>query len=59
MGPNIGVFDTDRITAWNDLCGRMGIDTISTGATLAWVRQEYGMNPKTGNLPLDKSGQAG
>lgn len=39
MGPNIGVFDTDQITEWNDLCGRMGLDTISTGATLAWVME--------------------
>lgn len=47
LGPNIGVFDTDRITAWNDLCGRMGLDTISTGATLAWVMEagEKGIFP--------------
>jgi aldehyde:ferredoxin oxidoreductase len=39
LGPDIGIFDTERITAWNDLCGRMGLDTISTGATLAWVME--------------------
>ena len=39
LGPNIGVFDTDQITEWNDLCGRMGLDTISTGATLAWTME--------------------
>jgi aldehyde:ferredoxin oxidoreductase len=39
MGPNIGIFDTDLITEWNDLCGRLGLDTISTGATLAWVME--------------------
>ena len=39
LGPNLGVFDTDQITEWNDLCGRMGLDTISTGATLAWIME--------------------
>jgi aldehyde:ferredoxin oxidoreductase len=39
LGPNIGIFNTDRITDWNDLCGRMGLDTISTGATLAWAME--------------------
>ena len=47
LGPNIGIFDTDRITEWNDLCGRMGLDTISTGATLAWAMEagEKGIFP--------------
>ncbi len=39
LGTNLGVFDTESITEWNDLCGRMGLDTISTGATLAWVME--------------------
>jgi aldehyde:ferredoxin oxidoreductase len=39
LGPNIGIFDTDQISEWNDLCGAMGLDTISTGATLAWVME--------------------
>lgn len=39
LGPNIGIFDTDLITEWNDLCGRLGLDTISTGATLAWAME--------------------
>ena len=39
LGTNLGIFDTERITEWNDLCGRMGLDTISTGATLAWVME--------------------
>ena len=39
LGPNIGIFDTDRISEWNDLCGAMGLDTISTGATLAWAME--------------------
>ena len=39
LGPNLGIFDPDRITEWNDLCGLMGMDTISTGAVLAWVME--------------------
>jgi len=39
LGPNLGIFDTDRITEWNDLCGRLALDTISTGATLAWAME--------------------
>ncbi len=39
LGPNIGIFDSERISEWNDLCGALGLDTISTGATLAWVME--------------------
>ncbi len=39
LGPNLGILDTDRISEWNDLCGRLGIDTITTGATLAWAME--------------------
>ncbi len=39
LGPNLGICDPDRITAWNDLCGRMGMDTISTGAVLSFVME--------------------
>jgi aldehyde:ferredoxin oxidoreductase len=39
LGTNLGIFDADRITEWNDLCGRLGIDTITTGATLAWTME--------------------
>jgi aldehyde:ferredoxin oxidoreductase len=42
LGPNLGIFDTDRITEFNDICGRMGMDTISTGVTLSWVMEAGG-----------------
>ena len=35
LGPNLGIFDTDRISDFNDICSKMGMDTISAGATLA------------------------
>jgi aldehyde:ferredoxin oxidoreductase len=39
LGTNIGVFDSDQITAWNELCGRLGLDTISTGSVIAWAME--------------------
>ncbi len=39
LGPNLGIYDPDRIVEWNDLCGRAGIDTISMGAVLGWVME--------------------
>ena len=39
LGPNLGIFDTDLITEWNDLCGSLGMDTISTGTTLSYVME--------------------
>lgn len=42
LGPNLGIFDTDRISEFNDICGRMGMDTISAGATLSWVMEAGG-----------------
>ena len=39
LGSNLGIFDIDRISEWNGICGRMGMDTISAGGTLAWVME--------------------
>jgi aldehyde:ferredoxin oxidoreductase len=39
LGPNLGIFDTDCISRWNDRCGRLGIDTISTGVILSYVME--------------------
>ncbi|MEW6673553.1 MAG: aldehyde ferredoxin oxidoreductase family protein [Thermodesulfobacteriota bacterium] len=39
LGTNLGIYDTDRITQWNDICGRMGMDTISAGGTLSWLME--------------------
>jgi aldehyde:ferredoxin oxidoreductase len=39
LGTNLGIFDTDRISQFNDICGRMGMDTISAGATLSYVME--------------------
>jgi aldehyde:ferredoxin oxidoreductase len=39
LGPNLGIFDPDKISRWNTLCGQLGLDTISTGAVLSWVME--------------------
>ncbi len=39
LGSNLGVFDGDVIAEWNRICADMGMDTISTGGTFAWVME--------------------
>jgi aldehyde:ferredoxin oxidoreductase len=39
LGSNLGVLDIERIAEWNEICRRMGMDTISAGGTLAWVME--------------------
>lgn len=39
LGPNLGIFDPDAITAFNDRCGLLGMDTISSGSVLAWCME--------------------
>ncbi len=39
LGSNLGIFDREQIAYFNDLCNRLGMDTISAGGTLAWVME--------------------
>ncbi len=39
LGSNLGIFDIDKISGWNDLCGDLGMDTISAGGTIAYVME--------------------
>ena len=39
LGSNINVYDINEIAKWNQICGDMGMDTISVGGTLAWVME--------------------
>lgn len=39
MGSNLEIFDPVTIAEWNDICTQMGMDTISTGGTLAWAME--------------------
>jgi len=39
LGPNLDIFDSDTLSRWNDLCGDLGLDTISTAVTLGYVME--------------------
>ncbi len=39
LGSNLGIFDREAISKFNDLCNRLGMDTISAGGTIAWVME--------------------
>jgi len=39
LGANLGIFDSDLISEWNDICSKFGMDTISAGETLGWVME--------------------
>ncbi|MBF0210147.1 MAG: aldehyde ferredoxin oxidoreductase family protein [Desulfamplus sp.] len=39
LGSNLGIFDRDEISRFNNICNRAGMDTISAGGTLAWVME--------------------
>ncbi len=39
MGSNLEIFDPVVIAEWNELCSKYGLDTISTGGTLAWAME--------------------
>ncbi len=56
FGPNLGVDDLVAICKSNEMCNYLGMDTISTGATIAWAMEcyEHGLltDADTGGLPL-------
>ncbi|MEN8211933.1 MAG: aldehyde ferredoxin oxidoreductase family protein [Thermodesulfobacteriota bacterium] len=39
MGTSLGIFDINIIAQFNQVCSRLGLDTISAGGTLAWVME--------------------
>lgn len=39
LGTNLGIFDIEEIARFNQVCAKLGLDTISAGATLAWVME--------------------
>jgi len=41
LGSNLGVDDIVPVAAANELCNKLGLDTISTGATLSLVIESY------------------
>ena len=41
LGSNLGISDIDVVTKANALCDDLGMDTISTGGTIAWAMECY------------------
>ncbi len=39
LGSNLGIFDREQVSEWNQLCSELGLDTISTGAVLGWCME--------------------
>ncbi len=39
LGSNLGIFDIDLVSYFNDICNYQGLDTISAGGTIAWVME--------------------
>lgn len=39
MGTNLEIFDPVKIAEWDNICAKMGMDTISTGGTLGWAME--------------------
>jgi aldehyde:ferredoxin oxidoreductase len=41
LGPSVGVADLVAVLKSNELCNALGIDTISTGTTIAWAMEAF------------------
>jgi aldehyde:ferredoxin oxidoreductase len=48
LGPSVGVSDLVALLKSNELCNALGIDTISTGATIAWAMEAFEKGMLTG-----------
>lgn len=56
LGVNLGVDDVYAICKSNEMCNYLGIDTVSSGATIAWAMECYEKgiltDADTGGVPL-------
>lgn len=56
LGSNLGVDNIVAVAMCNELCNKLGLDTISTGATLSWAVECYERGllsqTDTGGIPL-------
>ena len=41
LGPLIGISNPDILIESSNICDQLGLDTISTGATIAWAMESY------------------
>ncbi len=52
LGPNLGMKDVSQVAILNNLCNEYGMDTISTGGTLAFVMEYCQKNPEKAPVKL-------
>ncbi len=52
LGPNLGMKEVSQAAILNDLCNEYGMDTISTGGTLAFVMEYCQRNPEKAPVKL-------
>ena len=52
LGPNLGLTDLSQIMEANEMCNRLGLDTISTGALIAYLMDGF----ENGDLDADALG---
>ena len=56
FGPNLGIDRVESVIRLNNICNDLGLDTASTGSTIAWAMELYqrGLisDSHTGGLPL-------
>jgi aldehyde:ferredoxin oxidoreductase len=48
LGPSVGVSDLVAVLKSNELCNALGLDTISTGTTIAWAMEAWEKGLLTG-----------
>ncbi len=53
LGSNLGNYDKEALAEWNDKCGLLGLDTISTGTTLSYVMEASEKGLMQTNLRFD------
>ena len=53
LGPNLGCFELERIFEWNELCDDLGLDTVSTGVSLAFATELTQRNMLESPLTFD------
>lgn len=48
LGPTVGVSDLVALLKSNELCNALGMDTITTGTTIAWAMEAFEKGLLTG-----------
>lgn len=54
LGPNLENWDPDLLGRWNEAANRMGLDTITLGATLSWAMEAAEKGLRTSELAFGR-----